>query len=83
MISDKHNDSINCLIDSLEAMLNQFEKFGIDPEEIAESGQFQVLVHFLKSIIDGKLDVPNDLTERLNTVSKELGLDKQPKLTVH
>ena len=82
-MSDKHNDSINCLIDSIEAMLNQFEKFGIDPEKIAESGQFQVLVHFLKSIIDGKLDVPNDLTERLNTVSKELGLDKQPKLTVH
>ena len=44
-MSDKHNDSINCLIDSLEAMLNQFEKFGIDPEEIAESGQFQVFMH--------------------------------------
>ena len=45
-----------------EAMLNAMETNGIDPETVADRPEFTVLVHFLKSIIDGELNIPNDLT---------------------
>ena len=34
-----------------------------------------MLIHFLKSIIDGELNIPNELTERIRSASEELGLD--------
>jgi hypothetical protein len=34
-----------------------------------------VLIHFLKSIIDGELNIPNELTDTLRQKSKELGFD--------
>ena len=72
---EKHNKSINSLIDVTEAMLHAMEKHGVDPETIANKPEFSVLIHFLKSIIDGELNIPNELTERIRSASEELGLD--------
>jgi len=63
------------LIDVSEAMLNAMEKHGVDPETVANKNEFTVLVHFLKSIIDGELNIPNELTDAIRSKSEELGLN--------
>ena len=72
---DKHGTSIKALIDVSEAMLNDMEQHGIDPETVANKKEFTVLVHFIKSIIDGELNIPNDLTERIRDAAFQLDLD--------
>ena len=72
---EKHNKSINSLIAVTEAMLHAMEKHGVDPETIANKPEFSVLIHFLKSIIDGELNIPNELTDKIRSASEELGLD--------
>ena len=72
---EKHNKSINSLLDVTEAMLHAMEKHGVDPETVANKPEFSVLIHFLKSIIDGELNIPNELTDRIKQASEELGLD--------
>ena len=72
---EKHNKSINSLIDVTEAMLHAMEKHVVDPETIANKPEFSVLIHFLKSIIDGELNIPNELTDKIRSASEELGLD--------
>ena len=72
---EKHKKSINCLVDVTEAMLDQMEKYNIDPEEITKRPEFTMFVHFLKSILDGELNIPNDLTESIRTKANELGID--------
>ena len=69
---DKHSTSIKALVDVSEAMLNAMEKHGIDPETVANRPEFSVLVHFLKSIIDGELNIPNELTERIRDTAFQL-----------
>ena len=71
----KHRISINCLVDVTEAMLNQMEKYNIDTEEISNRPEFTVFIHFLKSILDGELNIPNDLTEMIRNKTDELGID--------
>jgi len=63
------------LIDVTEAMLHVMEEKGIDPETVANRTEFSVLIHFLKSIIDGELNIPNELTDSLRQKSEELGFD--------
>jgi hypothetical protein len=72
---EKHKKSINCLVDVTEAMLNQMEKYNIDTEEIAKRPEFTVFIHFLKSILDGELNIPNNLTEMIRTKADEFGID--------
>ena len=72
---DKHGTSIKALIDVSEAMLNAMEQHGRDPETVANKKEFTVLVHFIKSIIDGELNIPNDLTERIRDAAFQLDLD--------
>ena len=72
---EKHNTSIKALVDVTEAMLNQMEKYKIDPETVTKRPEFTVFIHFLKSILDGELNIPNDLTETIRNKSIELGLD--------
>tara|TARA_B100001057_G_scaffold395643_1_gene405213 strand:- start:1078 stop:1335 length:258 start_codon:yes stop_codon:yes gene_type:complete len=72
---DKHSRSIKALVDVSEAMLNAMEKHGVDPETVANRPEFTVFVHFLKSIIDGELDIPNDVTDAIRNKSEELGFD--------
>ena len=71
----KHSKSIETLIDVTEAMLHVMEDKGIDPEKVSKSTEFSVLIHFLKSIIDGELNIPNELTDTLRKKSEELGFD--------
>ena len=72
---EKHKKSINCLVDVTEAMLNQMEKYNIDPETVTKRPEFTVFVHFLKSILDGELNIPNDLTETIRNKADEFGID--------
>jgi hypothetical protein len=74
---DKHSTSIKALIDVSEAMLNAMEEYGIDPETVANTNEFTVMVHFLKSIIDGELNIPNELTDRIRDTAFQLDLDQK------
>jgi hypothetical protein len=72
---DKHSTSIKALVDVSEAMLNAMEQHGIDPETVANRNEFTVMIHFLKSIIDGELNIPNELTDRIRNSAEELGIN--------
>ena len=72
---ENHKKSISALVDVPESMLNAMEQHGVDPETVANRPEFSVLIHFLKSIIDGELNIPNDLTDKIRETSEELGLD--------
>tara|TARA_Y100001973_G_C4987514_1_gene227272 strand:+ start:311 stop:565 length:255 start_codon:yes stop_codon:yes gene_type:complete len=73
---DKHSTSIKALVDVSEAMLNAMEQHGIDPETVANRNEFTVMIHFLKSIIDGELNIPNELTERIRDAAFQIDLDQ-------
>ncbi len=72
---EKHSTSIKTLVDVTESMLNAMEENGIDPETVTKRPEFTVFVHFLKSIIDGELNIPNEVTDAIRNKSKELGFD--------
>ena len=72
---DKHSTGIKALVDVSEAMLNAMEEHGIDPETVAKSNEFTVMIHFLKSIIDGELNIPNDLTDRIRDAGFQMDMD--------
>ena len=72
---DKHNKGMKALVDVSEAILNAMEENGIDPETVANRSEFTVFVHFLKSIIDGELNIPNELTDRIRDTAFQLDLD--------
>ena len=74
---DKHKMSLTALVDTSEAMLNAMEKHGVDPETVANRPEFTVLVHFLKSIIDGELNIPNELTDRIRDAAFQQELDSR------
>ena len=74
---DKHSTSIKALVDVSEAMLNAMEKHGIDPETVAYRNEFTVMIHFLKSIIDGELNIPNELTDRIRDAAFQMDLDQK------
>ena len=72
---EKHNKSITALVDVSESMLNAMEKHGVDPETVANRPEFSVLIHFIKSIIDGELNIPNELTDRIRDTAFQMDLD--------
>jgi hypothetical protein len=74
---DKHANSIKALVDVSEAMLNAMEKHGIDPETVANRNEFTVMIHFLKSIIDGELNIPNELTDRIRDTAFQMDMDQK------
>jgi len=74
---DKHSTSIKALVDVSEAMLNAMEKHGIDPETVADRNEFTVMIHFLKSIIDGELNIPNELTDRIRDTAFQMDMDQK------
>jgi hypothetical protein len=81
---EKHRKSINCLVDVTESMLNTMEEYNIDTEEIAKRPEFTVFIHFLKSILDGELNIPNNLTEIIRNKADEFGIDmKDIKKRLH
>lgn len=76
-VFDKHNQGMKALVDTSEALLNAMETNGIDPETVSNRPEFTVLVHFLKSIIDGELNIPNDLTDRIRDAAFQIDLDQK------
>ena len=74
---EKHSKGMSALVDSSEALLNAMETHGIDPETVANRPEFSVLVHFLKSIIDGELNIPNELTDRIRDSAMQLEIDQK------
>jgi hypothetical protein len=58
-------------------MLNAMEKHGIDPETVANRNEFTVMIHFLKSIIDGELNIPNELTDRIRDTAFQIDMDQK------
>ena len=74
---DKHSTSIKALVDVSESMLNAMEKHGIDPETVANRNEFTVMIHFLKSIIDGELNIPNELTDRIRDTAFQMDMDQK------
>ena len=74
---EKHSKGMRALVDSSEALLNAMETHGIDPETVADRPEFSVLVHFLKSIIDGELNIPNELTDRIRDSAMQLEIDQK------
>ena len=72
---EKHSTSIKTLVDVTEVMLHKMEENGIDPETVANRPEFTIFIHFLKSIIDGELNIPNDVTDAIRNKSKDLGFD--------
>ena len=72
---ENHSKSIQALVDVSEAMLHAMEKYGVDPATVANRKEFTVMIHFLKSIIDGELNIPNELTDLIRNKSEELDLD--------
>ena len=74
---EKHNKSMKTLVDTSEALLNAMEINGIDPETVSNRPEFSVLIHFLKSIIDGELNIPNDLTDRIRDAAFQMDLDQK------
>ncbi len=74
---DKHSKSITALVDVSEAMLNAMEQHGIDPETVSNRNEFTVMVHFLKSIIDGELNIPNELTDRIRDTAFQMDMDQK------
>ena len=73
----KHSKSIEALIDVTEAMLHVMEQKGVDPEQLSQRPEFTILIHFLKSIIDGELNIPNELTDRIRETAFQLDLDQK------
>tara|TARA_Y100001937_G_scaffold128581_1_gene206000 strand:+ start:7487 stop:7741 length:255 start_codon:yes stop_codon:yes gene_type:complete len=82
-VFEKHNKGMKTLIDTSEALLNAMETNGIDPETVANRPEFSVLIHFLKSIIDGELNIPNELTERIRNAAVQLDLDQKINKKLH
>ena len=74
---EKHNRGMRALVDTSEAPLNAMETHGIDPETVANRPEFSVLVHFLKSIIDGELNIPNELTDKIRDSAMQLEIDQK------
>jgi len=79
----KHQESISCLMDATEELLSSMEKPGVDPETLSRTPEFVVLVHFLKAIIDGKMEIPNHLSDRIAELADTLDIDKIAGTTLH
>ena len=79
----KHEESISCLMDATEALLSAMEKHGMDPEALSKTPEFVVLVHFLKAIIVGIMEIPNHLSDRIAELADTLDIDKIAGTTLH
>jgi len=44
---------------------------------VANRNEFTVMIHFLKSIIDGELNIPNELTDRIRDTAFQIDMDQK------
>lgn len=82
-MKSKHKESIVCLVDATESILNAMEKHGIDADEVASKPEFKILVHLIKTIIDGEIGIPNELSDKIKNLTDKLDLDINTNKTVH
>ena len=82
-MKSKHKESIVCLVDATESILNAMEKHGIDADEVASKPEFKILVHLIKTIIDGEIGIPNELSNKIKNLTDNLDLDNNTNKTVH
>tara|TARA_E500000318_G_scaffold18109_1_gene18727 strand:- start:2300 stop:2548 length:249 start_codon:yes stop_codon:yes gene_type:complete len=82
-MKSKHKESIVCLVDATESILNAMEKHGIDADEVASKPEFKILVHLIKTIIDGEIGIPNELSDKIKNLTDNLDLDINTNKTVH
>ena len=82
-MKSKHKTSIVCLVDATESILNAMEKHGIDADEVASKPEFKILVHLIKTIIDGEIGIPNELSNKIKNLTDNLDLDNNTNKTVH
>ena len=82
-MKSKHKESIVCLVDATESILNAMEKHGIDADEVASKPEFKILVHLIKTIIDGEIGIPNELSDKIKNLTDNLDLDNNTNKTVH
>ena len=73
---ERQKRSIQCLADVTEYILHAMSKNGMDTEQVSRLPEFRVLVHFLKSIIDGEMQIPNVLTDRIKEMGEHLDIDR-------
>ena len=82
-MKSKLKESIVCLVDATESILNAMEKHGIDADEVASKPEFKILVHLIKTIIDGEIGIPNELSDKIKNLTDNLDLDINTNKTVH
>ena len=82
-MKSKHKESIVCLVEATESILNAMEKHGIDADEVASKPEFKALVHLIKTIIDGEIGIPNELSDKIRNLTDNLDLDNNTNKTVH
>jgi hypothetical protein len=72
---ERHKRSIKCLSDTTEYILHAMSKNGLNTEQVSLLPEFKLLVHFLKIIIDGELNLPNKLTVQVKELCRNLDID--------
>ena len=72
---ERHKKSIKCLTDTTEYILHAMSKNGLNTEQVSSLPEFRVLVHFLKIIIDGEMNLPNKLSDHIKELCKQLDID--------
>lgn len=79
----KDKKSINCIHDVVEYMLHAMSKNGLDTTKISKLPEFLIIVDMLKAIIDNDLDIPNELSQKIDSIKKELDIDNDTPITIH
>lgn len=74
-MTEQHKRSIKCLTDTTEYILHAMSKNGLNTEQVAALPEFKVLVHFIKIIIDGEMNLPNNLSDYLKRMCEDLDID--------
>lgn len=74
-MTERHKRSIQCLTDTTEYMLHAMSKNGLNTDQVSALPEFKVLVHFLKIIIDGEMDLPNELSVHIKELCEQLDID--------
>jgi hypothetical protein len=72
---ERQKRSIQCLADVTEYMLHAMSKNGMNTEQVSQLPEFAILVHFIKAIIDGEMELPNDLTDSIKQLSEKFDID--------
>ncbi len=74
-MTETHKKSIQCLTDTTEYILHAMSKNGLNTEQVSSLPEFKILVHFLKIIIDGEMNLPNEFTSQIKELCEQLDID--------